>query len=171
MFRDFIILDTFRSQLRECFDETGIRTDLTDDNVRWNDFVRHYAGVIEDGSLALKPQHQVLKHVKQLVERVVDPVEAAVVLRVFPLYDSGLGLKRIAALLTSEEAPASLHMRRVDGLLPAVGWSPSTVRGVLTRETYHGVVVWNKTRKKDSYGAWAPTDRPKAEWITAAARQ
>src|SRR5216683_2758548 len=53
LFRDFILLDTFRSQLREFFDAKGIRTDLTDDNARWNEFVTHYAGIIEDGSLAL----------------------------------------------------------------------------------------------------------------------
>jgi site-specific DNA recombinase len=60
------------------------------------------------------------------VERVIDPTEAAVVRRIFEMYDSGLGLKRIAKLLTSEDAAAPKHFRRVDGLLPVVGWSPST---------------------------------------------
>src|SRR5207245_2711812 len=69
------------------------------------------------------------------VERVIDPTEAAIVRRIFEMYDSGLGLKRIAKLLTAEHAPEPKHFRRVDGLLPVVGWSPSTVRGILTRET------------------------------------
>ncbi len=47
----------------------------------------------------------------------------------------------------------------------STGWSPSTVRSVLTRETYRGVVVWNSTRKKNDWGKWAPTDRPESEWI------
>jgi hypothetical protein len=36
---------------------------------------------------------------------------------------------------------------------------------VLKRETYRGVVVWNKTRKKNDWGKWAPSDRPESEWI------
>lgn len=99
------------------------------------------------------------------VERVRDPVEEAVVRRIFELYDSGYGLKRIAALLTAEGAAAPKHARRTDGLAPVVGWGASTVRTVLMRETYRGVVVWNKTRKRDSGGKWAPSDRPESEWI------
>jgi site-specific DNA recombinase len=105
---------------------------------------------------------------KSHVERVVNEVEAAVVRRIFTLYDSGLGLKRIAKLLTDEGAPEPHHARRTDGLSSVKGWSPSTVRGILLRETYRGIVVWNKTRKRDNYGQWAPTDRPKSEWITTA---
>jgi site-specific DNA recombinase len=51
------------------------------------------------------------------------------------------------------------------------GWSPSTVRGVLTRETYRGVVVWNKTRKRNSWGKWAPTDRPESDWVRTSAER
>ena len=105
------------------------------------------------------------------VERDIDPAEAPVVQRIFELYDSGYGLKRIAKLLTSEGAPAPKHFRRTDGLLPVVGWSPSTVRSVLTRETYRGVVIWNKTRKKNSWGKRAPSDRPQSEWIRTTAEQ
>jgi hypothetical protein len=103
------------------------------------------------------------------VERVIDPIEATVVQRIFEMYDSGLGLKRIAKLLTLEGAAAPKHYRRTDGLEPIVGWAPSTVRGVLTRETYRGVVVWNKTRKRNTWGKWAPSDRPESEWIRASA--
>jgi site-specific DNA recombinase len=44
-------------------------------------------------------------------------------------------------------------------------WSPSTVRGVIRRETYHGVVVWNKTKKKNEWGQYAPAARPESEWV------
>jgi site-specific DNA recombinase len=101
------------------------------------------------------------------VERVIDPIEAAVVRRIFDLYDSGLGLKRIAKLLTLEGAPEPKHYARADGLEPIAGWAASTVRSVLTRETYRGVVIWNKTRKRNDWGKWAPTDRPESEWIRA----
>lgn len=99
------------------------------------------------------------------VERIINPVEAAVVERIFALYDSGEGLKRIAKLLTAEGAVAPFNVRRTDGLRPPTGWSPSTVRTVLTRETYRGVIIWNKTRKRNDWGKYAPTNRPESEWI------
>jgi hypothetical protein len=43
------------------------------------------------------------------------------------------------------------------------------VRGILTRETYRGVIIWNKTRKRNSWGKWAPSDRPESDWIRTAA--
>jgi site-specific DNA recombinase len=100
------------------------------------------------------------------VERAVNPVEEAVVRRIFELYDTGYGLKRIAKLLTSEGAPTPKHIDRSDGLRPPTGWSPSTVRSVLTRKTYRGEIIWNKTRKKNAWGKRAVTDRPASEWIT-----
>jgi site-specific DNA recombinase len=99
------------------------------------------------------------------VEREVNDVEAAVVRRIFALYDAGEGLKRIAKMLTQEGAAAPKHFRRADGLAPVVGWASSTVRSVLTRETYRGVVIWNKTRKRNASGKWDPSDRPESEWI------
>ena len=100
--------------------------------------------------------------------RVIDPTEAAVVQRIFELYDSGYGLKRIAKLLSKENAPSPGHVDK-DGLKPVQGWATSTVGAVLRRETYHGVVVWNKTKKRNDYGKWAPTDRPQSEWIRTTA--
>src|SRR5262249_6012550 len=46
------------------------------------------------------------------VERVIDPLEAKVVVRIFKLYDSGLGLKRIARTLNAEGATEPLHFKR-----------------------------------------------------------
>jgi site-specific DNA recombinase len=99
------------------------------------------------------------------VERVIDPVEAAVVHRIFTLYDSGEGLKRIAKCLTREGVATPKHFRRVDGLSPVTGWATTTVRGVLTRETYRGVVIWNRTRKRNTWGKLDPADRPESEWL------
>jgi hypothetical protein len=64
--RDFVQLDTFRSELRAFLLTNSIRTDLTDHDERWNEFVKHYAGVVEDGSLGLREENQGLKHVKQV---------------------------------------------------------------------------------------------------------
>jgi DNA invertase Pin-like site-specific DNA recombinase len=99
------------------------------------------------------------------VERVVDDVEAAVVRRIFELYDSGLGLKRIAKLLTLEHAPAPKSVRRIDGLTPLNAWAPSTVRTVLAREIYRGELVWNKTRKRTVWGKVNQRPRPEGEWM------
>jgi site-specific DNA recombinase len=107
-------------------------------------------------------------HGRQLrshVERVIDKAEARVVLRIFELYDAGYGLKRIAKLLTAEGAARPTPFRRADGLSPVGAWVPSTVRGVLTRELYHGVMVWIKTRKKNSWGKLDVRDRPESEWV------
>ncbi len=101
------------------------------------------------------------------VERQIDSKEAAVVLRIFEMYDSGLGLKAIAKRLTLEHAPSPKPLKRNDGLSALRGWSPSTIRGVLTRELYRGVVVWNRSRKRDDWGQVDQRPRPESEWMQA----
>jgi hypothetical protein len=44
-------------------------------------------------------------------------------------------------------------------------WSSSTVRSVLQRELYHGVVVWNRSRKRNDWGQVDQRDRPASEWL------
>jgi hypothetical protein len=51
MFREFIYLDTFRKELREFFAHFALPTALCDEDQRWHDFLKLYAGIIEDGSL------------------------------------------------------------------------------------------------------------------------
>jgi len=46
-----------------------------------------------------------------------------------------------------------------------VGWAPSTVRSVLLRELYRGVIVWNQSRKRDRWGQQNQHARPEAEWV------
>jgi site-specific DNA recombinase len=99
------------------------------------------------------------------VVRVINPVEAAVVVRIFELYDSGYGLKRITKILRSEGAVFAEPFKRKTGLQPVGGWSPSTVRAILCREMYRGVGWWNRTRKKNDWFMLAPTDRPESEWV------
>jgi site-specific DNA recombinase len=100
------------------------------------------------------------------VERVIDEKQAAVVRRIFELYgDHGFGLKAIAKQLTADGAEKPRPANRKDGLGPLNGWVPATVRDVLMRETYRGIVIWNKTKKKNIWGEWEPTDRPESEWL------
>jgi len=99
------------------------------------------------------------------VTRVIDETEAPVVVRIFELYASGLGLKAIAKRLTSEGASHPKPFRRRDGLAPVGGWSPATVRTILHRELYHGVLVWNKSRKRDDWGQVDQRERPTQDWV------
>ncbi len=64
MVREFLTFDTLRAQMRDFFQANGIRTELTDEDARWNEFVKHYAGVIEDGSLSIHAPNHGMKHVK-----------------------------------------------------------------------------------------------------------
>jgi DNA invertase Pin-like site-specific DNA recombinase len=45
------------------------------------------------------------------------------------------------------------------------GWVGSTVRDVLLRELYRGVIVWNQTRKRDRWGQHHQHARPESEWM------
>lgn len=85
--------------------------------------------------------------------RVIEPEQRAVILQIFELYASGLGLKAIAKRLTAERAVEPLPPRRTDGLTPP-GWAPSTVRTILCRDLYRGVVVWKLP--------WPPSSCPLA---------
>jgi hypothetical protein len=79
-------------------------------------------------------------------------------------------MKRIAMQLNSEQAACPKPFLRKDPtkVLPVQGWSPSTVRGILLRELYRGVVVWNKTRKRDAFRQVNQQPRPASEWLRAA---
>jgi site-specific DNA recombinase len=107
------------------------------------------------------------------VERAIEPAEAAVVLRIFEMYASGLGLKSIAKRLTADRAPSPRYSRQpadatggnpVADRPPHDGWAPATVGAVLKREVYHGVAVWNMCRKRNDWGKVDVRPRPEAEW-------
>jgi DNA invertase Pin-like site-specific DNA recombinase len=104
-------------------------------------------------------------------ERVVNLTEAAVVQRIFHLYDSGEGVKRIAMQLNDEGAAYPKPFVRKDPMkvLPVAGWAPGTVRTILMRELYHGAVIWNKTRKRDDFRQVNQQPRPESEWLRAEA--
>ena len=98
------------------------------------------------------------------VAQEVDHAEAAVVRQVFELCASGRGQKGIAKRLNAEGA---LAPRAQQGRPRA--WAPSSVREVLFRERYRGVIVWNRTRKRDRWGQSRRTNRAETEWVRVAA--
>ena len=94
------------------------------------------------------------------VERQIDEVQADVVRRIFELCAKGYGKVAIAKQLNAERAPAP---RAQQGRPHA--WAPSSVRAVLYRELYRGEIVWNRTKKRDSWGVKCQRSRPESEWL------
>jgi hypothetical protein len=67
MFHEFAFWDTFRRQFLEFLSAYGLPTALCDDDRRWHDFLRHYARVVEDGSLRCRSKTQRLKYVDEVI--------------------------------------------------------------------------------------------------------
>jgi site-specific DNA recombinase len=94
------------------------------------------------------------------VERVINRDEAAVVRRIFELCARGWGQIAIAKKLNAEHVPTPRAQQRRPS-----AWSSSTVREVLYRELYKGVLVWNRTRKRDTWGQVKQKARDEADWL------
>jgi site-specific DNA recombinase len=95
------------------------------------------------------------------VERRINEDEAAVVRRIFALSAEGHGTKGIAKQLN---AWGAVSPRAQQGR--SRSWAPTSVREVLFRELYRGQVVWNQTRKRDTWGHKHQHARSADEWIT-----
>jgi site-specific DNA recombinase len=98
---------------------------------------------------------------RQYVEREIAPEEAAVVRRIFELSASGVGVRRIAIVLNDQGALAPTPRRNGRPR----SWAPSSVREILYRDLYRGVVVWNRIRKRDVWGLKRYLPRPEREWV------
>lgn len=107
---------------------------------------------------------------KSHVTREIDKAEAATVRRIFQLYASGLGLKAIAKRLNNEQvqSPKPFVRRDPTKVQPVRGWAPATIRTILCRDLYRGVVVWNRSRKRDDFRQVNQQRRPESEWMTLA---
>jgi len=101
------------------------------------------------------------------VVREVVKAEAKAVRHIFELYDSGLGIKAIAKRLNNEGVPPPTPFVRKDPMKvqPVSAWSPQTVRAILRRELYRGVVQWNRSRKRDDDRKVHQHRRDESEWI------
>jgi site-specific DNA recombinase len=94
------------------------------------------------------------------VERHVNELEAVVVRRIFELTAQGRGKTTIAKMLNAEGATAP----RAQQGRPR-SWSPSSVYEVMFRPLYRGEIVWNKTKKRDTWGKSQQRARPEGTWI------
>lgn len=98
------------------------------------------------------------------VERRINENEAAVVREIFRLCAEGVGQTRIARHLNAHGRPAPRPQRG----RPAA-WAPSSVHEVLFRDLYRGLIVWNRSKKRNRWGQHQQTDRPAGDWITVPA--
>ena len=98
-------------------------------------------------------------------ERAIEPVEAAIVERIFREYVAGIAPKAIAKRLNQD---------RIAGPFGGT-WSPSTIHGhskrgtgILNNELYIGRLIWNRLRyvKNPDTGKRISRLNPQAEWIT-----
>jgi site-specific DNA recombinase len=107
-------------------------------------------------------------------QRVIDPVQAAVIKRMFEMYASGSSAKTIAATLNREKIPSpgsawARSSRRCSGwLCSAIAGDPVRGTGIINNDSYRGVVVWNRSRwirsAADSKNRRAVAN-PRSEWI------
>ncbi len=90
------------------------------------------------------------------VERRINEAEAVVVRRVFALVAQGSGYLRAAKRLNAEGTPSPRSK----------GWSPSTVRDVVSCDLYRdGLITWNKTAGRDVWGRRKKSRRPADDWV------
>jgi len=90
---------------------------------------------------------------------VLEPREAAVVLRIFREFADGRSESAIVRSLNAEAVPGRLRARN--------GWSPSTVHRILRNEKYAGRWIWNRmeTRRDPKTGRRRQFPKPESEWI------
>jgi hypothetical protein len=67
MLREFVFLDTFRQKLKELLCAYALPTHIVDEDKRWHEFLKIYAGVIEDVSLSCEAKTRRLHVVKKVV--------------------------------------------------------------------------------------------------------
>jgi hypothetical protein len=67
MLREFVFLDTFRAQFKTFLQAYALPTRICDEDSRWHEFLKHYAGVIEDGSLSCKANAHSLKLINEVI--------------------------------------------------------------------------------------------------------
>jgi site-specific DNA recombinase len=89
------------------------------------------------------------------VVRQINPMQAAVLRRMFEMYAHGAGMYTIASTLNAEGVPSPRGR----------GWTVSGIREILHRDLYQGVIVWNRSQKIMRGGRKRQRRRPDAEWM------
>ena len=102
------------------------------------------------------------------VMREIVPEEAAVVQRIFKMYDDGLSFEKIARILRAERIPAPRPPRKTS----VRAWSIDGISEMLRNEIYIGQYIWKKTTsvrdpktrrmiaRPTPEGEWVRSDRP-----------
>ncbi len=122
MHREFILFDTFRNEFRAFLIHYGLPTDVCDKD--WREFVKHYIGVIEDGSLACKGTG--LRLIDKVVFRKGERVEPGAIMPFNLLWDIFKGKNKIMTLevnavnLANGELMHSFSVRLEPGIPKAV---------------------------------------------------
>jgi site-specific DNA recombinase len=93
------------------------------------------------------------------VGRVIDPGEAAIVIRIFDDVSRGRGFARIAQALNAEGIPGP--RRRT--------WAMTGVRAIVFRDLYCGRMIYGRTRWIDRGGTKIKVDTPERDWLTVEA--
>ena len=99
--------------------------------------------------------------INRIAMKAVLEKEAAVVRRIFEACAAGQGLGTIAKTMNEERVPAP----RAQQGRPCA-WAPTSVREVLYRDLYRGVIVWNQTRKRNAWGLERRSIKASTHWIS-----
>jgi site-specific DNA recombinase len=97
---------------------------------------------------------------RDYVERKINEQQADVVRQIFRLCAAGKGMVSIAKQLNDEGKPAPRNSQGRQ-----ISWSPSSVRSVLFRPLYRGIVTWNRTKKRNTWGIQQQRKRPEKDWL------
>jgi len=76
MLLEFIYLHTFRQQFRQFLKNVGLSAAICEEDSRWHEFLKHYAGVIEDGSISCVARTDDLKVVSEVIFKKGRPTES-----------------------------------------------------------------------------------------------
>jgi len=95
------------------------------------------------------------------VEYRINEAEAKIVREIFQRYANGDGLRIIAQDLQKRGVPAPKAGRRGIGV-----WAYSSIREMLRRDRYRGVIIWGKHEKTYRGGTKVRVPRSKDEWVT-----
>jgi site-specific DNA recombinase len=89
-------------------------------------------------------------------QRVIDPEEAKLVVRIFEMSASGMRYLKIATALNKEGVKNPSGQDRSNATKRSDQWSASGIKAVLGRDLYRGKLVYGRTRNR-----WTPDGRKK----------
>jgi site-specific DNA recombinase len=98
------------------------------------------------------------------VEYAINEAQAKIVREIFQRYADGEGLRTLAKDLNARGVEPPKAGRRGTG-----SWSYSSIREMVRRERYRGMLIWGRRAKAYRCGTKVRLARPKADWITVEA--